>query len=341
MVKFWAGLIFLCNVATAHAQIVRGVIVESGASAPVRGAFVVLVDSAGRARGGVLSDEKGFYAIATSQGGTYRLRAERIGHASALSDPFVLTAGQPQTVNMRVGIAPIELAAVTSAKMTDCVRRPKTGERTAQLWEEARKALSVAQWASNQPYRFQMRTWVRDLEVPSMKVISETARVQVTRARPYAAIAIDTLLEHGFVRKDSDGMIFYGIDAEVLLSDEFQDLHCFHSVEGEGANAGDLGLVFEPAKRHKLPGVSGTLWLDRKTFQLKHLEFTYVNVPREYRFKGTGGRTEFARLENGAFVVSRWYIRMPTVVGRGVNAGRLYGMQEEGGEVTNILNSGN
>lgn len=332
-----ALLLLLGNAAAASAQIVRGSVLEAGGTVPVRGAFVVLLDSAGRARTGVLTDDKGFYAISASAPGSYRVRAERIGHASTTSAAFHLTNGEANTVNLYVPVAPIELAAVTSSQMTECVRRPKTGERTAQLWEEARKALSLTQWTSNQPYRFAMRSWVRDLEVPSLRILGESEQVQITRARPYAAIPLDTLMRYGFVRSENDSLTFYGLDADVLISDEFLERHCFHSVIGQGENKGGIGLAFSPALKTQLPDVRGTLWLDAKTLELKHLEFTYENVPRAYRLKGTGGRTEFRRLENGAWIVSKWYIRMPTQVGRGVNAGRLYAIQEEGGEVTNIF----
>jgi hypothetical protein len=325
----------LGNVAVLSAQVVRGVVLEAGSTAPVRGAFVVLVDSAGRARAGVLTDDHGVYAIPAQGAGTYRVRAERIGHASTTSDAFTLTTGQTHTVDIQAAVAPIELAAVTTSKTSACVRRPTTGERTAQLWEEARKALSVTQWTSNQPYRFAIKSWTRDLEVPSLKVIGEKQRAQITRTKPYAAVALDTLLRYGFVRKDEADMVFYGVDADVLVSDAFLDGHCFHSVMGEGKNRGSIGLAFSPVPNTKLPDVKGTLWLDPKTFELEYLEFTYENLPREYRLRGIGGRTEFRRLDNGAWIVDKWYIRMPVLVGRGGNRG--YGIQEEGGQITKVF----
>lgn len=332
-------LLLLGNAAAVSAQVVRGVVLEAGANTPVRGAFVVLLDSVGRSRAGVLTDDKGVYAIPAQSAGTYRVRAERIGHASTTSDAFALAAGQTLTVDIQAALAPIELAAVTTSKTSECVSRPKTGERTAQIWEEARKALSVAKWTSSQPYRFAIQSWTRDLQVPSLHVISEKQRNQVTHTKPYAAVALDTLLRYGFVRKDDTDMVFYGVDADVLISDEFLDRHCFHSVIGEGKNRGSIGLAFSPVPKTKLPDVKGTLWLNPRTFELQYLEFTYENLPREYRLKGTGGRTEFRRLDNGAWIVDKWYIRMPVVVGRGGNRG--YGIQEEGGQITKVFGPGN
>ena len=331
-------LLLAGSVSDVSAQIVRGVIAEADGGAPIPGVFVVLVDSTGRARTGVLTDARGWYAIGAAVGGTYRVRAERIGHASTLSEPFVLTAGNAITVDVRVQVAPIELAAVDVASMSRCVRRPVTGQRTAQLWEEARKALSVAHWTEKQRrFQFEMRSWSRDLDARTLTVRNEQEQYQISHTRPYGAVSIDSLTRYGFARNDRYGMIYYGPDAEVLLSDEFLDRHCFHSVVGSGDNAGQFGLVFQPAKDMKLPDVKGTLWLDARTYELRNIDFSYVNIPAEYRVRGSGGRTEFQKLADGAWIVSRWYIRMPTEVGRMATGDlELRALQEEGGEVISV-----
>ena len=47
-----------------------------------------------------------------------------------------------------------------------------------------------------------------------------------------------------------------------------------------------------------------------------------------------GGRTEFRQLPNGAWIVSRWYIRAPTLArNASTNVVRITGAQESGGEV--------
>jgi hypothetical protein len=335
------ALLMACGAANANAQVVRGAVVEAEAGVPVTGVFVVLVDSTGRSRGGVLTDERGVYAIPASHAGTYSVRAERIGHASTTSATFVLSAGATQTTNLRLRLEPIVLAGIDVGSDNRCISRPKTGQRTAQLWEEARKALSVAQWTQREKrFQFEARSYTRELDAASLLVKNESQRYGISGTRPYEAVGADSLIRYGFARNEGAGIVFYGPDADVLLSDDFLDEYCFHSVEGSGDNKGRIGLAFQPSMSSKVAGAKGTLWLDAKTYELHHIDFTYVNLPAQYRARGTGGLTEFKRLSNGAWIVSRWYIRMPTVVagqGSGAYGGyRAVSFQEEGGEVVSI-----
>jgi hypothetical protein len=333
-----AVMLVLVQLGTANAQVVRGTIIDTETSAPLRGVFVVLLDSAGHARGGVLTDEKGVYALPAQLTGTFTLRAERIGHKSSISSPFVLTAGQTATVDMRVAVAPIELAPLGVEATNRCIRRPRQGQRTAQLWEEVRKALSVARWAEQRrAVQFQTRSYVRELDATTLFVRRETQRHDITGRRPYAAADVDTLVRYGFVRNEGAGKVYYGPDAELLLSDVFLDHHCFHTIVGAKEQSGMIGLAFQPAMGSKLPDIAGALWLDARTLELNFIEFRYVNLEPEYRVRGTGGRTEFRRLNSGVWIVSGWYIRMPVVASSGHGgAPRVVGIEEEGGEVVSI-----
>jgi hypothetical protein len=335
-------LLFSCA-AQLSAQIVRGTIRDAESAAPLQGVFVMLLDSAQHMRGGVLTDERGFFVMRAPAAGTFTLRAERIGHESAMSSPVLLNPEQAQTVDLNVTVAAIQLAPLEVATRNRCIARPRSGERTAQLWEEARKALTVARWLANEKQiQFQSRAYVRELDAKSMAVKSEGVRQEISRNLPYAALDADTLTKYGFVRDQGDGLVFYGPDAEVLLSKVFLDGHCFHSVEGAGNTRGMVGLGFKPVAESKLPDVEGVLWLDRQTFELRHIDYRYTNMLREFRVNGTGGRTDFVRLKSGAWIVSKWYIRMPAVVASTMERGefRLLSLREEGGEVLSIQERG-
>ena len=310
-----AALLALCCATEASAQVVRGTVRDAESGSGLQGVFVMLLDSAGAMRGGVLTDVKGNFATRAPLSGTFTLRAERIGHQSATSGPVVLAAAETRTVDMTVSVAAIALAPVEVETQNRCSARPRSGARTAQLWEEVRKALAVARWVENQKQvQFATRTYVRELDARTMHVKSEGVRHDVSRRLPYAAIPADTLARYGFVRNAGAGFVFYGPDAEVLLSPAFLDGHCFRSVEGGDDNRGLVGLGFRPTAFSKLPDIEGVLWLDRATLELRHIEYRYTNVEREYRVRDTGGRTEFLRLKSGAWIVSKWHIRMPTVV---------------------------
>ncbi|HEY0671422.1 MAG TPA: carboxypeptidase regulatory-like domain-containing protein [Longimicrobiales bacterium] len=329
--------LLLCQTAAATAQIVRGHVTEVDTKTPLQGVFVVLQDSTGRMRAGVLSDAQGYFVIVSPVTGRISLRAERIGHRDMSSGPVILTAGQTQTVDLQIPVAAIELAPLDVAADTRCVLRANQGMRAAQLWEEARKALSVTSWMERRKgTQFVARSYTRELDVASLHVLNESVQLLMSGNRPYAAISADSAMRYGFVQRHADGMTFYGPDAELLLSDEFLDRHCFYTTKGAGTNEGFVGLAFQPTAQTKLPTIKGTLWLDATSLELKHIDYEFANLPREFRVRGTGGRTEFRRLASGAWFVGRWYIRMPTVISGRERGYRPVQMKETGGEVLSL-----
>ncbi len=327
----------LCCSANALSQIVRGTIVDESTNAPLPGVFVVLLDSVGRMRGGTLTDQNGFYAMRASSEGPFTVRAERIGHRSITSAPFALNATQAHTVDIRVPVAAIALAPIEVSGAKRCEVRGEQGRRTAQLWEEARKALTVTQWVkAERPFRFESRSYVRELDPYSLEVRTETMRYGVSSMTPYRAISPDSLARFGFVQTDGRDFTYYGPDAEVLLSDIFLEQHCFRTVDGTGNTAGMLGLAFEPVRDRELRDITGTLWLDSKTFELRFIEYRYTNLPPSHNQRMQGGRTDFRRLSNGAWIVEKWYIRMPVPTSGVSRQVLLSSVREEGGEVVSI-----
>jgi len=96
-----------------------------------------------------------------------------------------------------------------------------------------------------------------------------------------------------------------------LISDAFLRTHCFETKPGRGETEGLIGLAFTPARDRTLPDITGTLWIDRGTAMLHHLDFTYVRLPQELVASRAGGRLEFMRVPSGAWIVRDWVIRMP------------------------------
>ena len=334
-----AAVAVLVATGDAGAQIVRGTVRDAETGVALQGVFVMLLDSTTQMRGGVLTDANGFYAIRAARAGTYTLRAERIGQQSMASPPTVLTDSAATTVDLRLPVAAIQLAPLHVSGANRCIARPRTGERAAQLWEEARKALTVARWVEREKqFQFESRSYTRNLDPISLHIRREAVRHDVSRNMPYAALDADSLVKYGFVRRDGESYVYYGPDAQTLLSDPFLDSHCFHSVDGTGDTRGMVGLAFRPVLDTKQPDIEGVLWLDAKTLELRFIDYRYTNLARPYRVRGTGGRTDFRMLSNGAWIVSRWYIRMPIVVASAMERGeyRTTAMQEEGGEVLGI-----
>ena len=164
-------------------------------------------------------------------------------------------------------------------------------------------------------------------------------------ASPFRSLDVENLLENGFVRPDGEGSIYYGPDADVLLSDAFLDTHCMSLAEGEDEAEGLLGLSFEPTENRGVPDISGVLWLDPVNAELQWLDYRYefLDVPNSERL---GGRIRFHGLPNGTWIVREWYIRMPLLqatvdqrrFGQRRVRPRLVGLREEGGLVVRVNN---
>ncbi|HEX8692039.1 MAG TPA: carboxypeptidase regulatory-like domain-containing protein [Longimicrobium sp.] len=313
----------------AAAQVVRGEVVERGSGRPVAAALVVLLDAGGARRGAALTGQDGRFELRAPSAGTYTLRAERVGYRSIASPPLALAAGQTLEYRLESGAEAVTLEGITARGTRRCRPRPGAAQATAVLWEEARKALSAAAHVYDaELLDFDLVLYRRDLHPASLSVESDERERRSGQARtPFASQPVEYLSRHGFVREEGDSTVFDAPDAHVLLSDLFLDDHCFR-VEEDEEHAGMVGLAFEPVPaRHRTPEVAGVLWLDRRTAELRRLEYRYVNLPAPLMSAGAGGRVEFERLPTGKWIVSRWWIRMP-IFGRTAEIGRISGGRE-------------
>src|SRR6266571_131576 len=102
-----AALLFLLPLA-AHAQSVRGVVVDAG-DRPVAGVVVLLLDSASQVTARALSNERGEFRVASSRPGSYRIRTLRIGFRPVMSEPAALTAGSEIAKRVVLSGLPIAL----------------------------------------------------------------------------------------------------------------------------------------------------------------------------------------------------------------------------------------
>ena len=343
-----AALIALLTIQSALAQTVRGVLVEEGTRAPIEGGFVVLADEHGRGLGGgvgALSDASGRFVLRAPGPGRYRLRAERIGFESTLSTLIELAVGETVDHVMVVPVQAVQLEELTVAADPVCDVRPDVGARTAEVWEEARKALSVVAWAeSREILQYRLVHHEREFDPRTLRVRDERSWPSSwwTRGSPFRSLRPEELAEAGYVRSaEADSFVYYAPDAAVVLSESFAELHCFGIRVGGGDREGLIGLSFEPVPGRDLPDVEGVLWLDRKTAELRYLEYRYTRLPLPFRSEKIGGRVEFERLPSGVWIVSRWWIRMPIVweyerLHPLSDRFRLALIREEGGSVLDI-----
>ena len=299
---------------SADGQVVRGRLVDAAGGSGIGGAMVSLVNRSGRGIGQTLTRSSGLFQLQAPGPGEYRLRADRIGYASTLSDVFGVVATDTMTIELVARIEPVSLQGIEAEAGRQCRVRPDEGLAVARVWEEARKALVAAAWTQERGlYRYEMLRIKRRLDDRGRRVEREDRDyVQVSAPTPYASRPADSLLAEGFARLSAEGSVFWGPDADVLLSDSFLDTHCFRIRPGERQRGDRIGLEFEPLPDREVAEITGTMWLDPVSAQLERLDFRYVNLDASSRLMeaSPGGRVEFRTLPNGTWIVPSWHLRM-------------------------------
>jgi hypothetical protein len=299
------------------AQVVRGRVTETNSGVPLAGVVVELLSDSARARAGaVLSAPDGGFALRAPAPGRYVLSAKRIGVRRTVTAAFDVAAGETVVRDMVVDAVVFTLPEMVVTGLTTCDPNATNGARLASLWEEARTALFATQLSlRDQLFRAHVTRYVRELEPRTNRVLSETrSEAAGVVSQPFMAVDAESLSAHGYQRSDVDGrIVYFGPDANVLLSDAFLRDHCFRLVSGGRSRRGLVGLGFAPVEGRTRAEVVGTLWLDERTFELRFVEFAYTVVPSSADSANTGGEVHFSRLDSGAWIIRRWFIRLPVI----------------------------
>lgn len=298
------------------AQLVRGTVTQAASGAPIAGVLVELLaaDSAGPRVASALTDVAGAFALRAPAPGRYVLAAKRIGVRRVTSPPFLLAAGETRTIPVVLEAVEYRLPEVVVTANRACAATPGDSARVIALWDEARTALDAAEISlRDRLFTAQVSRYVRELEPGTLRVLRETTSdVRGAVASPFGSPPPESLATAGYWRVGGDGRTTYhGPDARTILSDEFLGDHCFHPVTGQGARRGLVGLAFAPRSDRGVPEVRGTLWLDGRSLELQLVEFTYDRLATGTDTVGVGGELHFARLPGGAWIVRRWYLRVP------------------------------
>lgn len=331
-----------------QAQVVRGTVTDAVSGAPLAG-VVISLDAAAAAASSlaytVLSDERGQYAVRAPAAGRYVLAAKRVGRKRFASSAFALGTGESRRLDFALEPVDFTLPTVAIRAETPCTIEGADRGLVASLWDEARTALTASQLSlRDRLFRATMVRYVRELRPTNLQVLREesSARHGVTE-RPYRSLPAANLSDSGFVRDDGLGFVFYGPDADVLTSSEFLRDHCFAVARDPKRRGGQLGLAFVPVQRRKPGEISGTMWVDSASAELRLVEFTYLNLPAPFDRVASGGEVTFGQAPNGVWYVTRWFIRMPTFAGVAAISSPIPGAdgqikparyREEGGDVT-------
>ena len=345
LVVFVAAGGLLAAPATGQTVLLR--VTGSDTSAPIFGAIAHLIDDTGRIVRSVLTDERGRALFVMVPPARYRVRAEMIGMATRETEPFDVTQGVAEPLELSLDPRPIDLEGIdVMADRRRCTARPAAeGLVVATLWEEARKALSAAALTERQGlYRYETMRYERDMD-PSTRLVvrEEESRRDGYMRVPFESVPTSELLDGGFLRRDGSELVYYAPDANLLLSDEFLDTHCFRLAARDEVT-GVIGLGFEPlATRGRVVDIAGTLWMDDGTAELRWLEYSYTNMDADFGSTPASGRVEFQRMPSGAWIVVDWWIQMPIIGTRTVDRvsrSTLLTLRQTGGRVVEVHEGG-
>lgn len=322
--------------AMLSAQTVTLRVVEDSTRQPLPGVVVRLHSGAKVVQTG-LTRENGTVTLRAPAPGRYEVSAARIGHEGFGPAAIDIAAGsQSQVIVMPRDVRTLPPIVVTSGSR--CAAGPGSAA-AATLWEEVRIALTAnTLTASEGRVTLDVVRFERDLSPERVWLRERVLRRNLTTGQPFVAENPDSLLQRGFVYKVGDSLHYAAPDAALLLTDAFLEGHCF-TAKNDGPPGARLGLAFAPVPGRDLADVEGVLRIDEVTRELRYIEFTYTHLGKEEGLGGPGGRVEFQRLQDGAWIVKDWSLAMP-VVGRVRPVGqpegpverlRLLGWLEAGG----------
>ncbi|MEZ4586708.1 MAG: hypothetical protein R2909_09940 [Gemmatimonadales bacterium] len=306
--------------APASAQLVVAR-VSAPAAAPVAGVLLTLVAPDGSVVARALSNERGVGILRPGRAGRFLLKVDRIGYLGHTIGPFALAARDtlPLTVAAPTERVALPELAVGGTGVEGCELAPAEAEVTELLWREAKKALTSSVLPTDSSFMLEVARYQRTYSAAG-SVTDERSRRDSTRASisPFVAADPAELAERGYHRRRGGNHRFFAPDAGTVLSDEFVRSHCFRALP---ADSGLVGLAFKPSRRfERRTEVSGALWLDHTSLELRRIDFEYLNVEKELASGHEGGSMSFGRLPNGRWIVAAWRARV--------------GYSEQGGEVS-------
>ncbi len=340
----------------ADAQQIRGEVVLSDGATRAPGVVVIVADASGTSAARALTNDRGEFEVNVPQAGRYTVRLLRIGFRPTLLPTIDVPAAGLVTVSALLGTDPVSLGRVTVRTESRCRTNADTGQLVAQLWQQARTALTAAQ-ITTAARRLAVRWTLYDRFTAKDGAPEGAPTVTAKNGsteRPFVSLPAEALAQLGYVVEERGTVTYYAPDADVLLSDMFASGHCFRVVAPPSGLPQLVGVGFGPVEqRGEGPKeIEGTLWLNRSSAELRAIDFRYTNLSEPMLDAGTGGRVEFARLATGSWIVSRWEIRVPrlkeglakgprnTFQAEGVRALVVGSIHLTGGEVTEVRHDG-
>ena len=104
-------------------QTIRGLVLERATDRPIELGTVILVDQNRDTIASTLTDENGFFSLASRQGGTFRLVADALGYRPVVLGPYVVPDDGAMVVQVLMSPSPVRLDGLLVA--TDRSNEPE------------------------------------------------------------------------------------------------------------------------------------------------------------------------------------------------------------------------
>jgi hypothetical protein len=288
--------------------------------APLSGALVALLNPRDSVVAEGLSTEAGGRVLRATPG-VYRVRVRRIGYLPFVSDPVSLPRESALSLNIESPRVVLERIVVNSK--SPCARNDPNAQALSTVWDEIDKALTSSQLTIEDLSGIgRARSYRIEFAKDGTVISADTTVFSIVNRRPFSAIDPVTLADSGYVLGDAHaGWHYFAPDETVLLSEPFAATHCFRVVRQQD-RTGQIGVSFEPVPRRRMTDITGVLWVDQETSQLREVVFRFVNAGAMSHFDA-GGFTHFRRVPSGAWIVDEWKLSAPrlSVAPRGVQDG--------------------
>jgi len=317
VVLFRAGLCILTAAAAAsglRAQDTRAELrikLSSPDGSPVSGALVALLNVRDSVVAEGLASENGTRLLVAPRG-AYRVRVRRIGYLPFISSELTIPRGEELVLNIESPRVTLQSIVVTSN--SPCGRNDPNSQALSTVWDEIDKALRSSQLTMQDLLGIgRARRYSRDIDSSGVVVGGDSSEFSITDRRPFGVEDPAKLAKEGYVTGDMDqGWTIFGPDETVLLSEGFASTHCFRLVR-DRERPTQIGVSFQPVPRREVPDISGVIWVDQVTSELREINFHFVNAAELSRFNA-GGYTRFLRVPSGAWIVAEWKLTAPKLM---------------------------
>lgn len=296
----------------AHAQELRGTVLDVLQGRPVSGSVVQVLDSAGATIARTLTNSRGQFRAPLSSR-AMRVRVLHLGYAPTVT-ALSPTREAVTTVTIRMTLLRTMLSTVNVRDNPNCSPRRDRVQALA-LWEQVRQGLLatvVAREAS--PARLKVLRYQQFLDGLSDKITSQDVNIHYVTAatRPFvAARSAREFVQSGFVVDSAGVNVYQSPDAEAMIEDDFFFGYCFQIADRDRSRPTQVGLAFAvPRSKTGRVDIHGTVWVDTVSRELTTMDFRYVGLARNEQRFSPGGRVDFRRMENGAVLIDRWRLKL-------------------------------